>query len=510
MRRTCAIVIVASVLLGSALRFARLSSVPVALYCDEAFQGYEAYCLLRTGADSRGVRTPLFFNVFDLGWQEPLYVYLTIIPVGLLGTTEGAARMVAAAAGTLALLAVAGVAFHLGGGWAAASACALMAVSPWAFHFSRVGFQATLMPLFLAAGAAALLKGARDSSVGWLLAGSGTLAAALYTYVASRLLVPLILAGFAAAFLPSLRRLGWAKIALVAALALILALPVVAFSITPAGTARYRDVGLSSSSAGAEAASRFLGNYVSYFSPHFLIGGGDPNPRHSVRGFGMLHPHDVLFLVAGIAAACLRRRPADSFVLWWLAVSPVPAALAADPGHAVRALGALPPLYALAGAGAAALFTPEGPLSTSRRRGRAVLVAALAAAAVSSGAYLYHYFLIYPVYSGPAWQYGLKEAYAEIETLAASHDSIYVTRAEDFPFIHRLYLFAFPPEEYQRHRLSRTKYLFDEPVFYRGGLIPGRANPLFLLKPSEVPGEGIFPRKVIPYPDDSPAFVLAW
>src|SRR6267142_2711234 len=160
MRRSFLLVVLAAVIAGGALRFWRLSAVPVALYCDEAFQGYEAYSLLETGADSRGVRTPLFFDVFGVGWEEPLYIYLTVLPVRILGTNEAAARFVAAAGGSLALIAVAGLAFHLGGGAAAAGAAVLMAVSPWAFHFSRIAFQASLLPLFLAAGAGALLAGA--------------------------------------------------------------------------------------------------------------------------------------------------------------------------------------------------------------------------------------------------------------------------------------------------------------------------------------------------------------
>jgi dolichyl-phosphate-mannose-protein mannosyltransferase len=516
MRRTCLAVVLCAVIAGGALRFARLSSVPVGLYCDEAFQGYEAYCLISTGADSRGVPHPLFFDIFDVGWEEPLYIYLTTLPVKLLGTTEAATRAVAAASGTLGILAVAWLAHLLSGPRAAAAAAAMMAVSPWAFHFSRVGFQATLLPLFLAAGAAAWLKGcdpdARSSLAGWrwMAAGAATMAAALYTYVAARLLAPLLLAGLAASHAARIKRIGPLRSAALALAVAAVSLPVLLFALTPQGLSRYQDVGLASRFSGVEAAGRFISNYVSYLSPGFLLADGDPNLRHSAAGFGMLHPHDLLFLLAGLAAAALRRRPGDLFMLWWLAVSPVPASLAADPRHAVRALGAIPALYALAGCGAAALMSPSGPLSTGRRQGRIALALILMAGSASALVYLHHYFVEYPTYSGPAWQYGLKQAYEEVEALAGDHDSIYVTRAEDFPFIHRLYLFAFPPREYQAHKFSGTKYLFDEPVFYRGGLVKGRENPLFLLKPDEIPASGILPRRAITNPDGSTAFVIAW
>jgi len=516
MRRTLLVFLLAALILGGALRFWRLSSVPPALYCDEAFQGYEAYSLLVTGADSRGVATPLFFDVFEMGWEEPLYIYLTTLPVKMLGTTEAAARSVAAAGGTLALAAVAALAFGVGGEIAAVSAGALMALSPWAFHFSRVGFQASILPLFLAAGAAALIaalggrKGFERPRLSLLLAGGATLTLALYTYVAARFLVPALFVGLVATHLQSLRAFGVRRCAALAAVVALFAVPVIMFARTPAGMARYQDVGLVSRYSGFEAVSHFAANYLSYLSPGFLLTEGDPNSRHSIGGFGALHPHDLLFLIAGIAAAAMRRRQSDAFLLWWLAVAPLPAALAAGPAHAVRAIGALPAIYALEGLGVAALLRKGSLLDPARKRGRVLLCGVAIAAAASSAAYLYHYFVVYPVASAPAWEYGLKEAYTEIEALASSHDSIYITRGEDFPYMQRLYLFAFPPQEYQRRRFSATKYLFDQPVFYGGGVLPGRSTPLFLLKPEEAPGSGITPRRTIPYPDGTAAFVIAW
>src|SRR5438093_9208342 len=87
-------------LLAGALRLACLGSVPVSLYCDEAFSGYEAFCLLQTARDSRGVLLPFFFDIFGRGWGEPLYIYLTVPAVALLGLTPLAVRLVAALAGT--------------------------------------------------------------------------------------------------------------------------------------------------------------------------------------------------------------------------------------------------------------------------------------------------------------------------------------------------------------------------------------------------------------------------
>jgi hypothetical protein len=389
-----------------------------------------------------------------------------------------------------------------------------MAFSPWALHFSRIGFQASLLPLFLAAGGALLVAAARPGqpvrrSTSLLIAGGAVMALSLYTYVAAKVLVPLLLIGYVIVFAGRLRRMGAPALALGAAAVLVVALPVAAFTFTPQGRERFEDVGLSSRYSGAEAALRFTAHYASYFSPSFLLTEGDPNPRHSV-GFGELHAQDLLLLAAGVLAAIVRRTPSDLFLIWWLAIAPIPAAISADPRHAIRAIGAVPAIYALAGSGASALLARGGPLDASIRSRRIVLAILAAASIVSIGVHLHRYFVVYPVSAAPAFQYGLEDAYREVESQSGGHDSIYVTRMTDFPWIHRLYLFSFPPGEYQRHRFGRTKYLFDEPVFYRGPDIPGRQSPIFLLSPEEVPASGLTVRRTIANPDGSPAFVIAW
>jgi len=524
------------VIAAGGLRFWHLSSVPPGLFCDEAFQGYEAYCLVKTGADSRGVATPLFFDVFGAGWEEPLYIYLTTIPVAILGTTEAAARAVAAAAGTLDLLAVAAIALALGGRKAAFAAAALMAFSPWAFHLSRVGFQATLLPLLLAAGVAALLRGSRGvtfepatsngsphgtatggetagseaAHLPWLALGTALLTAALYTYVAAKIVVPILLAAFGLLFRSKLAALGLRRILLLAGIVALVALPILNFTLTPGTQTRASDVGLFKYYSGMDLLWQFAGNYAGYFTPAFLLTDGDPILRHQARGFGELHPHDLLFLLAGIAVALRRRRPADLLLLAWLVAGPIPAALTIDPRHAIRSMATLPAVYALAGTGAAALFGSGGLLDIRYRRAKAAFALIAAGAAVSAGLYLHHYFTVYPTYAGRFFQYGMKEAFQLVMDNVGKRDAIYVTPRETSCYILRLYLFAFPPEEYQKHGFQRTKYFFDPPPWDAQGKVEGMRDPIFLLKPDENPGGAVQRRMMVSGTDGAPAYVIAW
>ncbi len=529
-RLTFARCLALTTLIAAALRLIRLGSVPVALYCDEAFSGYEAWCLLLTGRDSRGVPLPFFFDIFGKGWGEPLHFYLTVPAVAMFGLTPFGARFVAAVAGTLAVAATGLMTRSLlrasgaGSGSLATrsgiAAALLMAVSPWSFHFSRIAFQASLLPLTLAAGfwlvSRAFEEPGRPVRALPLVLGSAVLGLSFYTYTVSRLATPLLVAGF---LVTHRRRLAAAPRASIAAgiVLTLLALPIFGFSLTERGRQRFSDVSVLSSPAMRDAgasrvAAAVAANYLSYYTPKFLLTEGDPNPRHSIRGHGVLHPHDLLLLAVGALACFVLMRPGTSFLLWWLLCYPAAAALTVDPRHAVRAICGQPAMYGLAGIGAGLLIGAHevGARPRLRRRLSAgLLCLMIGAAGVSTVVYFHDYFVDYPVYSGPAWQYGLKQMYDYVDSVSAGHDSIYITRNEDYPYIQYLFFHAFPPGEYQAHGLTRTRYLFDQEVFYKGPRIPNRLHPIFVWKPFEVQ-PGVTVHKTILYPDGSPAFEIAW
>ncbi len=242
-----------------------------------------------------------------------------------------------------------------------------------------------------------------------------------------------------------------------------------------------------------------------------MLAEGDPNPRHSVPGHGAIHPHEVILLILGVAGALVLRGPGPSFILWWIAVAPIAASLTIDPRHAVRAIPMLPGLHAAIGLGAAILVhgATRTPAGARRAIAFGILVVMVAAALAITGGYLTDYHLMWPVVSGEAWQYGLKEAYAWVDDHLEAHDSVYVTRNEDYPWIHLIFHRGMNPREFQRDGLSGTPYLFDQEVFYRGDAVPGRRNPVFILKPWEVDPR-LTRQHVVRYPDGKEALVIAW
>ncbi len=527
-------------LLGAVLRFIRLGSIPIALYCDEALHGYEAWSLLTTGRDRNGVLFPLVFDVFGIGWSEPLYIYLTVPAVALFGLTPLAARFVAAAAGTLAIPAAGLMAASLVRSaaparrapgkspkpdrpdlawWSGVGTAFLMATSPWPFHFSRIAFQASLLPLLLGAGfwlaSSGLALEASRARTRRLGAAGACLALTLYTYPVSRVAMPLLATAFAWTHRRELRRHRASALAAVVVLAAF-ALPMGWFSVTGRGLQRFSDVSIVAGMPGASLGERAMvaaTHYVSYLSPRFLLtdGQGDTNPRHGVEGHGVLHPHEVLLLIVGMVSCWRSRSPGGRFLVAWVLLFPVAAALTVDPRHAVRALVGLPGLQAVAGVGLACAigWAREAVPGVRRRAAIAGLALLAAGSAGGTATYFHDYFAVWPSASAPFFQYGLKEAYEYVDRVLPGHDSVYVTLNEDSPWIQLLFYRKVPPATYQKSQLSGLPYLFGEKEFYKGTRIPGRRNPIFVLKAYEVPG-GVRPREVIPYPDGSPAFVIGW
>jgi len=96
--------LVATLILASFLRLYHLGTNPPSLDWDEASLGYNAYSLLKTGADEYGNTWPLSIRSFN-DYKPPLYTYLTIPAVALFGLSEFAVRLPSALAGVIAVAA---------------------------------------------------------------------------------------------------------------------------------------------------------------------------------------------------------------------------------------------------------------------------------------------------------------------------------------------------------------------------------------------------------------------
>ena len=353
-----------------AVRVYDLEQTPPGLYFDEALNGVDASKAVATG-DYR-----LWYP--DHNGREGLFINLQTLSVRAFGHEPWALRLVAAVVGAAV---VAGI-FLLGymmfpgrrGALAGVAAAAMAGFGFWHLALSRVGFRATLVGLvvvwFLVLLLVALRRDRGSAEAGrwrwrryaWWAAAGAVFGLGLHTYPAFRGAGLIVLVAIAGSYRSIGNRrdwaLGWAAFAVGG---LVTAGPMLVHFL------QYPEHLRSRQELAVWNTSDPWATWLSGVKETALMftGPGDCNPRHNFPCRAQLHP--VTAVLAGVGlVVCLAgmfRRPADGWrrlssglPLVGLVAMLVPVTLTADAlPHALRALGAAPFAYLLAGLGAAVI-----------------------------------------------------------------------------------------------------------------------------------------------------------
>lgn len=182
------IALAAATLLGGALRFWALDSIPPGLWYDEAINGLDALSILREPG------WPLFFDTRGHP-REPMFMYLEAIGILVGGTSRTAIRAVSGVIGTATIPAVWWMVREWRGPRAAILAAFVFAGMRWHIHFSRLAFRTILSPLFAALAGALLARVLRDARRGDAVLLGLVLGLSLYTYLSMRLFLAAALLG---------------------------------------------------------------------------------------------------------------------------------------------------------------------------------------------------------------------------------------------------------------------------------------------------------------------------
>lgn len=175
---------------GVLVRVWAFGAVPAGLNQDEAFSGYEAWCLLTTGADSFGHPFPVYLTAWGSG-MNALQSYLAIPFIALFGLDAAAIRLPQLLCGCAALPVFYLFLRELYGRRTALLGLALLAVCPWHIMACRWALESNLAPFFLLCGLYGLARGTRDGR--WYLLGAAAFGLSLYAYALCWLAVPLTL-----------------------------------------------------------------------------------------------------------------------------------------------------------------------------------------------------------------------------------------------------------------------------------------------------------------------------
>ncbi|MDP2728022.1 MAG: glycosyltransferase family 39 protein [Dehalococcoidia bacterium] len=308
---------------------------------------------------------PLYFEANN--GREPLFIYMQVPLVALLGQPPYALRLTSALVGIVTVVLTYRLAKDLFGQWAHPAAgwvplvvAFLLASSFWHVTLSRIGLRAIALPMLAVATFILFWRGYSRGKRSYYLASGAFLGLSLYTYIASRLL-PLVLVLFFLGVIFWKRgfpKASWSGVALMGAGLAVVATPLALYAIGHPLLFWGRVASVSTLDTSApstwESVARTLEMFIwrgNYEDTTF-----DPGARPVFDW-----PMGLVFLAGlGLALASLwahrRGRSAPDwlaplrpevclFSLLWLSVMIVPSFFSYPAPHFLRTAGAAPAVY---------------------------------------------------------------------------------------------------------------------------------------------------------------------
>ncbi len=450
------------ILLGILLRVVFLSSSPPSLNIDEAALGYNAYSLLKTGADEHGRFLPLALESFG-DWKLPIYSYVAVIPIAVLSLSEFSVRLPSIISGIVCIVLIYFLArrFFKQKNIALFSAF-FLAVSPWSIYFSRAAYEVNLATTFFLGGLLLFLYAIGSKRKRFMFPVSALFfGLTIFTYHAFIIFTPLFCIFLALYYRRTLSgRWYFVSITLFVLFCLLAAYVNTAlsskkFTTTTVFTSKnvlYERVNnLRGDDSGEhpflkKLHSRYLGipyhigqNYLLSFSPSFLFDKGGEKLVHNLNGFGNLYLFDIVLLVVGFIGICYMRERSGVFLFMWLILAPIPNALTLDSPNSTRLFVLLPVLIFLEAYGAYMIFTGFG-----KGIKRLILVLCILLYILNFIFFLDSYFVHFAVQRAKFWHYGFKEV-VEISNKHPNSDII-MQGVYDFPYIYILFYNKYDPK----------------------------------------------------------------
>lgn len=430
--------IVLLILLSGFLRFFQLTEIPPGLYIDEVSIGQNAYLILTSGKDEHGQKYPLWFKAFG-EYKLPVYIYTVASSMALFGKDEFAVRFPSAFAGTLTILMVFLLIKQLldnntkiskttqnSSSKIAFVSAFILAINPWHIQFSRGGFEANVALFFLATSIFLFLHSLRGKFFIEFLMSLIFLVLSVYTYQPYRIISPGIYLYFCF-YLFQKRKIK--QIFLGTIIFFILFIPIISFSLSPVGSARFSQTSAFEEYPAASLQEKvitypmvFVKNYFSYFSFEFLFIRGDGIGRHQPPYLGLLYHWQVPFLILGIYFLGKQKGGKSfSLLIFLLLISPIPGSLTRPSPHTLRSLSLVLPISIITGLG---LYQSFHVFSTKLKQ---LFLLILFPLIIADFFYFNHlYYFHYPFVNIPDWGGGAKELIADISKYKDKYDAIVI------------------------------------------------------------------------------------
>ena len=454
------------VALGAILRLFGLSNFPPSLNWDEVSHGYNAYSILKTGADEWGKVFPMFnFRAYG-DYPLPLNLYFTIPFIFLFGLTEFAIRFPQALLGILTIISTYFLAWGLTKNkYVGLVSSFLVAISPWTLFTSRFVVQSNLSIFLLVTGVA--LFAHRKKKKYFLPLSLILLFLTLFSYHSTRIFSPLLLVGLIFLF-----KKEFANKVVVFISVIFFVVTIIAF-INPESRARSKWVFLINESAINKIVenrgksklpyavkriiynrptyfvTEFTKNYLGYFSPKYLFLSGGTQYQFSVPNHGLEYLINLPFFYIGLLLLFIKlKKEKDKnikLLLLWLLLSPIPASITTEKFAVLRSSTMIPLVEIITAIGLIYVLA----LVKTKKKLLVILYSFLTVVLVAR--YLSIYFGSYVRDYSWSWQYGYKEVANYIKANYDKYDKIIITKKYGEPHEFLLFFLKYDPGKYRNN-----------------------------------------------------------
>lgn len=180
-------------ILGAFLRFYKLGSMPNSYTPDELAQGYTAYSIINTGKDEWGSSNWLSLRSFG-DYKPPLQTLLMIPSIKIFGLTPFAVRFPNALLSVLTLFFTYLISKILFKNDSVSLISTLfMAISPWALPLSRIALEANLVIFIVSLSTFLFFKANQNKSLPLFVLSAIIFGMSVFTYHSAKIFTPIFL-----------------------------------------------------------------------------------------------------------------------------------------------------------------------------------------------------------------------------------------------------------------------------------------------------------------------------
>lgn len=527
-------------------RFLNLSLVPPQPSVDEVSIGYNAFSILKTGADEYGNKIPVLLRAYD-DWRPAIYVYLVIPFISLFGLNEVSIRLPSVILSVLSVIAVYFLTRYLTKGTNEIKlggitldiplvATFLFAISPMSIYLSRLGHEANASFSFLLFGILFFLRFIEKQK--WNLFLSGTfLALSFNSYQSGKIVVPALILVFIALYFKKLLK-EKAHVLLSALLLFFIILPILLSSFDENALIRFKGTSLLGNSPAyfekvferslvdrqkndlfgliydnRKAAGVLLisNAYFSHFDPVwlFLNKGEEPFKAPAVGLLYLFELPLILISLMFLLNSGIQRKNIALIVILGL-IGILPASITTGYPHAMRAYALLPIPQILAAIGFISIL-----FFIRNKKFQYLFVSLSLAVIIFSALWFFHsYFVLLPRELSHHFQYGAINAISYAKKIDKNYDKVVVSNKDRLfeSYMFYLYFSKYDPSSYQRKGGTISGGFEEEHSIdnYTFGDIKDKIgrNRLYIINPEEkTPKMRVV--KEIKYPNGQLALIIA-